>query len=193
MNYPNNPQRYGALPPNLGQPTHVHYPSPRTTRRGSSFTVHLIVGLLGVIIFVLGFAPYTKLSTTSTPLPNADGTSSFFSNSGVAGVAGLALVLAAGLIALFGLLPNQTPNGSTVAGLSLAGLLSLVCVMIGLDVGMDVGVGLILVTVGAFLQVVLACGSVLITAGVLRIGTPTANPMPPTGGRSPFQHGSGPR
>jgi hypothetical protein len=69
MSYPNHPEPYGAPPSNAGQPIHI------------------------------GFAPYTKFSTTSAPLPNTDGTSSFFSNSGVAGVAGPSSVLAAGVTA----------------------------------------------------------------------------------------------
>lgn len=61
--------------------------------------------------------------------------------------------------------------------------------------GADAGVGLILVLVVSFLQAVLACGGVLIAAGILRVGTAHRRANYAQGGRGipPSYRGSGPR
>ncbi|MGX9789734.1 DUF5336 domain-containing protein [Mycobacterium sp. MMS18-G62] len=168
------------------------YPAYRApaARRGLPFVIDVIVGMLGIIAFFLGFAPYEKMSTTS--LPSSDTTQNFFGNGGGVGVVGLAFLLAAGLVALFSLLPNQTTNVNVIAGLSLAGFLSLLGALFGLFSGLDAGVGLILVLVVSFLQAVLACASVLITAGVLRVGAPDAYANYPQDGRGGQQSYRGP-
>jgi hypothetical protein len=202
MSYPGHPQRYGPQPPQASPgygrlaPNH---PAARLPGRGPAFALNVVVGILGVLAFCLGFAPYAKSSSTGSP--SLDTSENFFDNAGGAGVAGLALVLAASLIALFDLLPKQASNGPVVAGLSLAGFLSSLFVMIGLDAGLDVGVGLILVLVSSFLQTALACCSVLTMAGVLRLGAsdgfegypPRPGGYPPGGGASSPYRGPAPR
>jgi hypothetical protein len=203
MNYPGDPQRYGRQPPRQVSPSYgriaPHQPGGRLPIRRPAFALNVVVGVLGVLAFCLGFAPYAKSSSTGSP--SLDNSESFFDNAGGAGVTGLTLVLAAALIALFGLLPRQTGMGPIVAGLSLAGFLSSLFVMIGLDAGLDVGVGLILVLVSSFLQTALACCIVLTTAGVLRFGAsdgiegypPRPGDYPPGGGASSPYRGPAPR
>ncbi len=140
------------------------------------------VTLLGVLSFFLGFAPYAKFSNNSdTDLPSSI---DFFNNgSGGAGVAGLGLLFAA---AAFGLLPGQRTNGSVIAGPSLAGFASLLFLVIGIERGLEAGVGLILVLVASFLQAVLAIANVLAPAGIIRAGAaPYSYPPPPYGGGPP--------
>jgi hypothetical protein len=207
MNCPGDPQRYGPQPLRQVSPG-ISYSRPapnqieaRFPSRGPAFILNVVVGLLGIVGFCLGFAPYAKSSSTGSPSP--DNSESFFDNASGAGVAGLSLVLAAGLIALLNLLPKQASNGPVVAGLSLAGFLSSLLVMVGLDAGLDVGTGLILFLVSSFLQAVLSLCSVLETAGVLRLGAsarfegypPRPGGYPPGGNRpgvGPYQ-GPGPR
>jgi len=192
MNYPGGPGRYGPISPNQAPQRYAGYRTP-TQRRGLPFVVDVIIGMLGVLAFFLGFAPYEKMSNSG--LPSSDTTQNFFENAGGVGVVGLSLALAAGLVALFSLLPKQVANGAVIAGLSSAGLLALLGALFGLFSGLDAGVGLILMLVVSFLQAVLACGNVLIAAGVLRVGAfdAYANNPPTDRGAPPSYRGPGPR
>jgi hypothetical protein len=202
MSYPGDPRRYGPQPPQQVPPNYgrnaPNQPAARLPGRGPAFALYVVVEILGVLAFCLGFAPYAKSSSTGSQ--SLDTSENFFDNAGGAGVAGLALVLAAGLIAMFGLLPKQASNGPVVAGLSLAGFLSSLFVMIGLDAGLDVGVGMILVLISSFLQTALASCVALTTAGVLRLGAsdgfegypPRPGHYPPGGGAPPPYRGPAP-
>jgi len=192
MNYPSGPGRYGPQSPNPMPQRYAGYRTP-TPRRGLPFVFDVIIGMLGVLAFFLGFAPYEKMSTIG--LTSSDTTQNFFDNAGGVGVVGLSLALAAGLVALFSLLPKQVANGAVIAGLSSAGVLALLGALFGLFSGLDAGVGLILVLVISFLQAVLACGNVLIAAGVLRVGASDtyANYPQENRGAPPSYRGPGPR
>jgi hypothetical protein len=66
------------------------------------------------------------------------------------------------------MLPRQSANEAVVAGLSVAGFVSLLMLLIGLVDTVEAGVGLILVLVTSFLQASLAVGWVLFSAGVVK-------------------------
>lgn len=159
MNYPQVPDRRGA-----------------TAGGGLLRGLSLGVVALGLLNFLLGFAPYADLDFSGNfdgGLPDGELSFNFFSNTASgAGVAGLALLLAAGLIAGFGLLPNTSGNEPVVAGLSTAGFASLLFVMLGLDDGYDVGIGLVLVLVASFVQAALAVATALVAAGVIKPPAP---------------------
>jgi hypothetical protein len=141
--------------------------------RGLHFFCTNLVTVLGILGFCLGFAPYAKLSLTGEP--SLKTSVNFFDNDGGSGVGvvGLSLMLVAGFVAAFGLLPRQAANEPVVVGLSLAGFLTLLFLMIGIRDGLDVGVGLILVLVSSFLQTALAIVNLLISAGVAALGMST--------------------
>jgi hypothetical protein len=67
-----------------------------------------------------------------------------------------------------------------VAGLSFAGFVSLLFLLIGLQRGLEAGAGLILVLVAAFLQAALAIAQLLASAGVIRANVPAGYPPPPS-------------
>src|SRR4051812_21923197 len=92
MSYPSGQRRYGPPPPNQIPQRYAGYRAP-VPRRGLPFIIDVIVGMLGVLAFFLGFAPYEKMSPTS--LPSSDTTQNFFDNDGGVGVVALSLILAA--------------------------------------------------------------------------------------------------
>ncbi|HUO37096.1 MAG TPA: DUF5336 domain-containing protein, partial [Mycobacterium sp.] len=87
------------------------------------------------------------------------------------GLIGLSPLLAAALVAAFGMLPKQSGHEPVVAGLSVSGFVSLFILLIGLPDAVEAGVGLILVLVSSFLQAALAVGCVLLSAGVVKSGS----------------------
>jgi len=177
MTYSTDSGGYGVPPqnPNLGGygapvPSYPNASSGTGAGRGLSFLFALGVVILGVLSFCLGFMPYEKQSATGQ-LP-AKSSVNFFDNVGLGvGVTGLALLLAAALVAAFGMLPRQSASEPVVAGLSVAGFVSLLMLLIGLVDTVEAGVGLILVLVSSFLQASLAVGCVLLSAGVVKSGS----------------------
>jgi hypothetical protein len=172
MTYSTGSGRYEAPPPNPDPqvygpqfPTYNNPPSPSGAREMSSLlTVGVII--LGVLSFGLGVMPYAQASVTGQ-LP-ARSSQNFFDNSGLGvGLIGLSLLLAAALVAAFGMLPSQPGNEAVVAGLSVAGFVSLVFLLLGLD-AVEAGVGLILILVSSVLQAALAVGSVLLSSGIVK-------------------------
>jgi hypothetical protein len=123
-----------------------------------------------ILSFILGFTPYAH-EAAGTSEPPRKNSINFFLNFGAGvGLIGLSLLLAAAMVAAFGMLPKQRANDPVVAGLSLAGFLSLLVLLIGLADVVEAGVGLILVLVSSFLQAALAIGSVLFSAGIVKSG-----------------------
>jgi hypothetical protein len=153
-----DPQMYGPQPPTYNNPPSIS----GDTRLSSLLTVGVII--LGVLSFGLGVMPYAQASVTGQlPATNSE---NFFDNTGLGvGLIGLALLLAAALVAAFGLLPRQPGNAAVVAGLSVAGFVSLVFLLLGLVDTLEAGVGLILALVSSVLQASLAVGSVLLSSG----------------------------
>ena len=178
MTYSTDSGGYGVAPqnPNFGGygaqvPAYTNASPGAGAGRGLSFLFALGVIILGVLSFCLGFMPYEKQSATGQ-LP-ATNSMNFFDNVGLGvGVAGLALVLAAAVVAAFGMLPKQSPNEPVVAGLSVAGFVSLLMLLMGLVDTVEAGVGLILILMSSFLQASLAVGCVLFSAGVVKSGSP---------------------
>jgi hypothetical protein len=127
-------------------------------------TVGVII--LGVLSCGLGVTPYAQASTGQVPATNSE---NFFDNIGLGvGLIGLALLLAAALVAAFGMLPRQPGTEAVVAGLSIAGFVSLVFLLLGLVDAVEAGVGLILALVSSVLQAALAVGSVLLSSGIVK-------------------------
>jgi hypothetical protein len=172
MTYSTGSGRYQAPAPNLDPqvygpqfPTYNNPPSPSGgTRLSSLLTVGVII--LGVLSFGLGVMPYAQASVTGQlPATNSE---NFFDNIGLGvGLIGLALLLAAALVAGFGMLPRQPGNEAVVAGLSVAGFVSLVFLLLGLADTLEAGVGLILILLSSVLQASLAVGSVLLSSGIV--------------------------
>jgi len=154
-----DPQAYGPQPPTYNNPPSLS----GDTRLSSLLTVGVII--LGVLSFGLGAMPYAQASVTGQlPATNSE---NFFDNTGLGvGLIGLALLLAAALVAAFGMLPRQPGTAAVVAGLSVAGFVSLVSLLLGLD-AVEAGVGLILALVSSVLQAALAVGSVLLSSGIV--------------------------
>ena len=173
MTYSTGSGRYEAPPPNPDP--RVYGPQPPTynnppslsggTRLSSLLTVGVII--LGVLSFGLGVLPYAQASVTGQlPATNSE---NFFANTGLGvGLIGLALLLAAALVAAFGMLPRQPGTAAVVAGLSVAGFVSLVFLLLGLVDTLEAGVGLILALVSSVLQASLAVGSVLLSSGIVK-------------------------
>src|SRR4029077_9627598 len=171
MTYSTGSGRYEAAAPNpdpqVYGPQFPTYnpPSPSGgTRLSSLLTVGVII--LGVLSFGLGVLPYAQTSVTGQlPATNSE---NFFDNTGLGvGLIGLALLLAAALVAAFGLLPRQPGNAAGGGGLSVAGFVSLVFLLLGLVDTLEAGVGLILALVSSVLQASLAVGSVLLSSGIV--------------------------
>lgn len=160
--------------------------------KGLPFYLDLGVVVLGILSFFLGFAAFANEDKGYT----GDGvfgkqSMSFFDNIGLGvGVIGLAMLLAAALIAAFSLLPTQRENGPVVAGLSVTGFISLLFLLIGLSAGANAGIGLILVLVTSFLQAALAVAVLLFSAGVIK---PPAPKQPQYGYYGPASGGYGPQ
>lgn len=172
MTYSTGSGGYAASPPNPDPPAYgpqlPTYNNPPSGSSGTRLSSLLTIGviILGMLSFGLGVMPYAQASVTGqVPATNSE---NFFDNIGLGvGLIGLALLLAAALVAAFGMLPNQPGTEAVVAGLSVAGFVSLVLLMLGLVDTVQAGVGLILVLVSSVLQAALAIGSVLLSSGIV--------------------------
>ena len=198
MSYPIGPGGYGPQQPNPpapgGQPPGYPGAPAAPAGRGLSFMLDIAVAALGVLSFLLGFAPYAKEGESSGDglFSGKKDSINFFENMGVGvGAVGLALLLTAALIAAFGLLPRQSGNGPVVAALSLAGFATTLFLMFSITTGLDVGAGLILVLVTSFLQSGAAIGSLLASSGIIKPPAPRAYPPYPQGGYPPAPPGYG--
>lgn len=150
--------------------------SPGGPGKGLPFFLNIGVVALGVLSFLLGFAPFAEVDKDapgSLFSEDRESFSFFFNFVGGAGVIGLSLVLAAALIAAFGLVPKQSPHESVVAGLSLTGFLTLLFVMIGIGPGLQIGIGLILVLIISFIQAALAIAGLMFAGGVIKQSSPS--------------------
>lgn len=183
---------YGQQTPGYGTPAPAATPAPASASgapaKGLPHFLNLGVIAIGVLSFFLGFAPYATPS--DDPLGFDVDSFNFFTNNGP-GVLGLSLLLTAALIAGLGLLPKQTANHeAVVAGLSITGFLVLLFMLIGL-VGLDAGVGLILVLIASFLQAALAVAVMLASAGIIKASSPGQNQYGAYGQQGYGQQGYG--
>lgn len=170
--YGDQPQGQGPSSQGYGQQGYGASPGQGTGQsRPLSFFLNLGVVALGIISFFLGFAAFASQSDESSNDSGVFGKKSvdFFDNVSLGvGVISLTVLIAAALIAAFAMLPKQESHDVVVAGLSVAGFISLLFLFIGLSKGLDAGIGLILVLVTSFLQSALAIAVLLFASGVLK-------------------------
>jgi hypothetical protein len=155
--------QYGGQPAAYTQPTQAFgaLPTPgqtpgQTEGGGKSlpFFLNIAVAALGAINFLLGGF-----------------TETFF-------LPGLALLLAAGAIAAFAMLPKQTALDVAVAGLSVAGFLALLFAFVGPDNGLiSASLGYILVLVLAFAQSAIAVAILLFSSDIIKPPQPGQKPQ----------------
>lgn len=154
---------------------------------------------LGIVSFLLGFAPFAEIDVNGE-LPNESDFNFFYNGGSGVGVVGLALLLAASVIAAFGLAPKLSGYEPVVAGLSIAGFASLLFLLIGLADLYEAGIGLILILVTSFLQAALATFGALLAGEVIKPGPPRnagygppAASWPPQGQGQPYPPQQPPR
>jgi hypothetical protein len=156
------------LPPDYPTPPPcvVQVPPPPAATSGTvlSFLFTLGVMIVGVLTFVLGFMPNRRQFGSGEPPVSYS--LDFFDNVGLGvEVVALSLLLAAALTAALGLLCKHQNSGPAVAGLSIAGFLSLLMLVTRLPEAAGPGIGLILAA--SFVQAGLAVGSMLFSAGTV--------------------------
>ncbi|MFE4502992.1 DUF5336 domain-containing protein [Rhodococcus sp. NPDC056743] len=147
-------------------------PTPPNAGGGAKigFFLTVAVAALGIVNFLLGFAPFTSI-TSSGVGSEVSTTSSFFETS----VYGLGFLFAGGVLAAVSLLPQQRYAG-IFAALSLVGYVSLVFTAFSLgstdylDIGF--GWGLVVVLVLGFVQTVVAVAALLFDIGILKAPAP---------------------
>ena len=133
-----DPQVYGPQPPTYNNPPSLS----GDTRLSSLLTVGVII--LGVLSFGLGVMPYAQASVTGQlPATNSENLRQHRARRRI-----------------------DRP-AAVVAGLSVAGFVSLVFLLLGLVDTLEAGVGLILALVSSVLQASLAVGSVLLSSGIV--------------------------
>lgn len=146
-------------------PTGPAYGYPARDGRGLPHILTIVVAALGILNFLLGFAPYDSTEGIEVPGVGIVGAvSGNFFQSGTGGLTALALLLAGGLIAGGGLLPKQTPNLVTIAGLSIAGVLTLLLVVAYFPDNVIPRIGFILILISAFVQAAVALAALLLEA-----------------------------
>ena len=183
---PQGPASGGYGPPSQG------FSAAPGQGKGLPFYLDIGVVALGILSFFLGFAAFaTEDKGYSGDGVFGSASMNFFANIGLGvGVIGLAILLAAALVAAFSLLPAQRDNGPVVAGLSVTGFVSLLFLLIGLTEGANAGIGLMLVLVTSFLQAALAIAVLLFSAGVIK---PPPPKQPQYGYYGPASGGYGPQ
>jgi uncharacterized membrane protein len=123
----------------------------------------VVVATLGVLNFLLGFGPYDVSDGIEVPgVGTVAAVSGNFFQSGTGGLAAIALLFAAGLVAGCGLLPTQTVNLPTVVGLTVAGLLTLALVAVYFPDRIDLGIGFVLALIAGAVQALAAIAALLV-------------------------------
>lgn len=174
MSYPtggsgyNAPQPTPSSVPGYGsQPAGAPAAGPGTSPvagKGLPFFLTVGIAALGVINFLLGFAPYTGMEIGG--LRSSDTTFSLFQNTGAATLVTLGLL--AGLLAGLSLLPKQTANPGLVAAVSLASFLGILFSSFDLGEGMSLKWGGWVILFLAFVQAVVAVVALLFELGIMK-------------------------
>ncbi|MCL2533289.1 MAG: DUF5336 domain-containing protein [Nocardiaceae bacterium] len=140
--------------------------APRPARAGGGLPFFLALSVigLGIVNFLLGFAPFAKEdSDAATEGIFGNDSMSFFDNASLGvGIIGIALLLLAAMITAVGLLPRQSSNAGLAAATSVTGFVTVLFTLIGLTPGLEAGVGLILVAIFGFVQAAVAVAVVLL-------------------------------
>jgi Family of unknown function (DUF5336) len=182
MTYSTGSGNYGGPPqgpstPGYGpqSPGYGAAPVPRDPK-GLPFFLNIGVVALGVISFLLGFAPYVSGSSAQFGGESISISASFnfFETNGVVSIS---LLLAAALVAGLGMLPKQEIHEGVVASLSIAGFVSLLFQMVALPGEANIGFGLIVVLVTSFLQAAIAIAALLFSSGVIKPPQPSQQPQ----------------
>lgn len=164
----------GPNPPGYGPPSQPYGATPGPSQgagqgtdqsKGLPFYFNVGVIALGVLSFFLGFAPYSKLDTSDIGMDVTGTSYNFFQSIGVVSTS---LLLAAALVAAFGLLPKQEIHEGVVSSLSAVGFVSLLFQLISLQNELKLGIGMILVLVLSFVQAALAIAALLFSAEVIK-------------------------
>ncbi|WP_137723487.1 DUF5336 domain-containing protein [Prescottella subtropica] len=156
----------------FGQPA----PAPATpAAKGLSFFLGLGVLAVGVVVFLLGFAPYVENSSSV-----GYGFSFTMNAFESVGALPVAFLLTGGLLAGVSLLPKQNQH-ATAAVASVVGLVVSFVVMLSLSGGGSLAVGGIVILILAFVQAVAAVLLFLVDAEVLKMpqGRPTTTHVHP--------------
>lgn len=152
---------------------------------GSKGLPHLLtlgVLVLGIVTFLIGFAPFAKVSTF------ADTTLSQTSFEGGYPVVGLAMLLLGGLLAGLSLLPEHSYE-ALAAATSLVGFAVSLCFLFSLSEGVSLAWGGIVILILGFVQLVLAVTVVLFALGLLKAPAPRPVGYAPQGYGQPQGYG----
>lgn len=155
--------------PSFGPP---NQPAAGGGTKNLGFILLIAVAALGLINFLLGFAPFTSISGSSSGIGSGlDTSSSFFESS----IYGLGFVFAGGVVAGVSLLPKQSYAG-IAAALTLTGFFALVFAAFSVGtsdyVDISLGWGLIIVLILSFVQTVVAVAALLFEIGILKAPAP---------------------
>lgn len=177
---PSNAPGYGS------QPTGSPAGSSTTPEAGKGLPFFLTVGVaaLGVITFLLGFAPYlgSKPVQIGGQTVGPTITSSLFESPG--GAALITIALFAGILAGLSLLPKQNWT-AVVAASSFAAFLAILFTSFDLDDNVSLKWGGWVVLFFSFVQAVLAVLALLFETGIVK--PPAPKPATPQGyGQQPF-------
>ncbi len=181
MSYPSGGSGYNApapTPPSSapgfaqqpGGATSSKAGGPGSSAIGLPFYLTAGAAVLGVINFLLGFAPFVSTSShdlgegLQTPATSSD---FFFSFA----VSVLIVLLAGGLLAGLSLLPKQNWSGAAAA-VTAAGFIGLIFVVIKVPDGVSVGWGAWVVLFLALVQTAAAVVVVLFESGILSVPAP---------------------
>lgn len=139
------------------------------------FFLTVAVLALGVVNFLLGFAPFTSFSSSGLG-SDVSTTSNFFES----GVYALGFLFAGGVLAGVSLLPNQKYAG-VVAALTVVGFVSMLFTAFSVGsteyADISLGWGLIVVLIFGFVQTVIAAAVLLLDIGLLK--APAPRPVAP--------------
>lgn len=177
---PSSGSGFGAGAPAAGSGT-----SP-VAGKGLPFFLTVGVAALGVINFLLGFAPYvgTKAVEIGNTRVGGDTTFSLFESAGSAAL--VTILLIAGLVAGLSLLPKQSGNTGLVAAASLGAFLGILFGSFNLGDSMTLKWGGWVILFLSFVQAVVAVLALLFEAGIVK--APEPKPAVPQGGfgQQPF-------
>ncbi|MEU1208308.1 DUF5336 domain-containing protein [Nocardia sp. NPDC005825] len=148
--------------------------------KGLPFFLTVGVAALGVLNFLLGFAPYvgTKAVEIGNTRVGGDTTFSLFESAGSAAL--VTILLIAGLVAGLSLLPKQTGNTGLVAAASLGAFLGILFGSFNLGDSMTLKWGGWVILFLSFVQAVVAVLALLFEAGIVK--APEPKPAAPQGG-----------
>ncbi|MFC7448242.1 DUF5336 domain-containing protein [Rhodococcus daqingensis] len=162
-------------------------PSAGLGSKGLPYLLTLGVLALAIINFLLGFAPFAKVTTF--------GDESLTQSSFEAGypILALAFLLFGGLLAGLSLLPEQPYKGAAAAA-SVVGFLIALFFMFSLSEGVSLAVGGVTGLILAFVQAVLAVAVLLFSLGLLKPPAPKPAGYAPQGyAQAPQPYGQPPQ